>query len=104
VIYIGKAASLRNRVRSYFHSTEGLSPKTQALVAEISDLEVIRTKTEAEAFLFEDSLIKRHKPKFNVRLRDDKRYPYLKITAEPFPRIMIVRRAHTLTPRRCAPL
>jgi len=92
VIYIGKAASLRNRVRSYFHATEGLSPKTQALVAEISDLEVIRTKTEAEAFLLEDSLIKRHKPKFNVRLRDDKRYPYLKITKEPFPRVMIVRR------------
>jgi len=92
VIYVGKASSLRNRVRSYFHSSEGLSAKTRALVAEISDLEVIRTKTEAEAFLLEDSLIKKHKPRFNVRLRDDKRYPYLKITKEPFPRVVIVRR------------
>ena len=92
VLYVGKAASLRSRLRSYFHSKEGLSAKTQALVAQIADFEVIRTKTEAEAFLLEDTLIKRYKPRFNVRLRDDKRYPYLKITDEPFPRIMIVRR------------
>ncbi|RLE35845.1 excinuclease ABC subunit C [Candidatus Acetothermia bacterium] len=92
VIYVGKAAVLRNRVRSYFHAPSGLSEKTRRLVAEIADLEVIQTATEAEAFLLEDALIKKYQPRFNIRLRDDKRYPYLKITAEPFPRVMIVRR------------
>jgi len=92
ILYVGKAAVLRNRVRSYFQSPEGLAPRTQSLVAEIADFEVIRTKTEAEAFLLEDTLIKRHQPRFNVRLRDDKRYPYLRITDEPFPRILVVRR------------
>lgn len=92
VIYIGKAASLRSRVRSYFHSQETMPERTRLLVAEIADFEVIRTKTEAEAFLIEDSLIKRHQPRFNVRLRDDKRYPYLKITPEPYPRILVARR------------
>jgi len=92
VIYVGKAAALRGRVRSYFQSQEAASARTRSLVREIADFEVIRTKTEAEAFLVEDSLIKRHQPRFNVRLRDDKRYPYLKITDEPFPRILVVRR------------
>ena len=92
VIYVGKAAVLRNRVRSYFHAVEGMATRTRLLVAEIEDFEVIRTSTEAEAFLLEDNLIKRHQPRFNVRLRDDKRYPYLKITDEAFPRIMVVRR------------
>ncbi len=92
VIYVGKAAVLKNRVRSYFHAPSGLSEKTRRLVREIADLEVIQTATEAEAFLLEDALIKKHQPRFNIRLRDDKRYPYLKITAEPFPRVMIVRR------------
>jgi excinuclease ABC subunit C len=92
VLYIGKAASLRSRVRSYFQSQEGMAERTKALVSEISDFDVIRTKTEVEAFLVEDSLIKRHQPRFNVRLRDDKRYPYLKITDEVFPRVLVVRR------------
>jgi excinuclease ABC subunit C len=92
ILYVGKAASLRSRVRSYFQSPDGLAPRTQALVAEIADLEVIRTATEPEAFLLEDALIKRHQPRFNVRLRDDKRYPYLRITSEPFPRVLLVRR------------
>ncbi len=92
ILYVGKAAALRNRVRSYFQSPEGLAPRTRALVAEIADFEVIRTNTEAEAFILEDTLIKRHQPRFNVRLRDDKRYPYLRITDEPFPRILVVRR------------
>ena len=91
VLYVGKAASLRSRVRSYFQSPDGLHQRTQALVAEIDDFEVIRTGTEAEAFLLEDSLIKQYQPRFNVRLRDDKRYPYLKITDEAFPRVRIVR-------------
>ncbi len=92
ILYVGKAASLRSRVRSYFQSPDGLAPRIQSLVAEIADLEVIRTATESEAFLLEDALIKRHQPRFNVRLRDDKRYPYLRITDEPFPRVLIVRR------------
>jgi len=94
VIYVGKAVSLRSRVRSYFQSPDGLHQRTQALVAEIADFEVIQTDTESEAFLLEDSLIKRYQPRFNVRLRDDKRYPYLKITSEAFPRIRIVRRRY----------
>ena len=92
VIYVGKAAVLKNRVRSYFHASGGAQTKTCTLIAEIADVEVIQTATEAEAFLLEDSLIKRHQPRFNIRLRDDKRYPYLKMTDEPFPRAMIVRR------------
>ncbi|HHR85413.1 MAG TPA: excinuclease ABC subunit UvrC [Candidatus Acetothermia bacterium] len=91
VIYVGKAVVLRNRVRSYFHSQKGLSRKTRRLVQEIADIEVIQTATESEAFILEESLIKRLQPHFNIRLRDDKRYPYLKITNEPFPRLMIVR-------------
>ncbi len=92
VIYVGKAAVLKNRVRSYFHAPSGLAEKTRRLVREIADFEVIQTATEAEAFLLEDALIKKHQPRFNIRLRDDKRYPYLKITNEAYPRVMIVRR------------
>ncbi len=92
VIYVGKAAVLKNRVRSYFHAPSGLSEKTRRLVREIADFEVIQTATEAEAFLLEDALIKKHQPRFNIRLRDDKHYPYLKITSETYPRVMIVRR------------
>ena len=92
VIYVGKAAILKNRVRSYFYSPKGMSRKTRRLAQEIADFEVIQTSTEAEAFILEDSLIKRYQPRFNIRLRDDKRYPYLKITNEPYPRVMIVRR------------
>jgi excinuclease ABC subunit C len=92
VIYVGKAAVLKNRVRSYFHSPQGMTRKTRRLVSEIADFEVIQTATEAEAFLLEDNLIKHYQPRFNIRLRDDKRYPYLKITDEPYPRVMIVRR------------
>jgi excinuclease ABC subunit C len=79
-------------VRSYFHSEPGHDPKTARLVGQIVDVETIETETEAEALLLEDALIKRHQPRFNIRLRDDKRYPYLKLTAEPFPRVLIVRR------------
>jgi len=92
VIYVGKAASLRSRVGSYFQSPEGMAARTRALVADIADFEVIQTQTEAEAFIVEDSLIKRHQPRYNVRLRDDKRYPYLMITDEAFPRVLVVRR------------
>ena len=92
VIYVGKASALRSRVRSYFQASASKETRIRRLVDEIADFEVIRTKTEAEAFILEDTLIKRHQPRFNVRLRDDKRYPYLQLTDEPYPRVLIARR------------
>jgi len=92
ILYIGKASSLKNRVRSYFQASRHLDHKTRRLVSEIADFEYIATASEREALLLEDTLIKRHQPRFNVRLRDDKRYPYLKLTAEKFPRLVIERR------------
>ncbi len=91
VIYVGKAMSLKHRVPSYL-SASVKDPKTQQLVAHIAALDYIITSSEAEAFLLEASLIKRHQPKYNVSLRDDKSYPFVKITLnEPFPRIFITR-------------
>ena len=92
VLYVGKAAVLRHRVRSYFQSSRGTPWRIQSLVSEIADFDVIQTATESEAFLLEDILIKRHRPPFNVRLRDDKRYPHLRVSHEPFPRVTVVRR------------
>ena len=93
VIYVGKAIVLRNRVRSYFQSVSRHDPKTRRMVSEVVDLEWIVTDTELEALILENELIKRHRPRFNVRLKDDKTYPYIKIHwQEDFPRISIVRR------------
>ena len=94
VIYVGKAASLRSRVRSYFGAQSALdSPKTAQLVAHVADLEYIVTSSNAEALILENTLIKRHKPRYNVHLKDDKTYPYLKIDlSDPFPRVYITRR------------
>ena len=92
VIYVGKAIALRNRVRSYFQSTRGQTRKTRELVAHITDWEVIRTDTPAEALILENELIKRYLPKYNVMLKDSKTYPYLKITDEEWPRIISTRR------------
>ncbi len=93
VIYVGKAVDLRSRVRSYFTPSAQENLKTRRLVAEIADLEFILTDTELEALILEANLIKAHRPRFNVRLRDDKRYPYIKITwADRFPRVLITRR------------
>ena len=92
VIYVGKASNIRNRVRSYFQSNKHFDAKTTALVRNIHDLEYIITDTEAEALILEDTLIKRHKPRYNIMLRDDKTYPYIKITNEPYPRIFSTRR------------
>lgn len=92
VIYVGKAVMLKNRVRSYFHDSADLSPKTERLVAEVADLEWIVTESELEALILECELIKRYRPRYNVRLKDDKRYPYIKVTLnEDFPRIFLVR-------------
>lgn len=92
VIYVGKAISLKNRVRSYFVGQQKTSPKTQALVRHIRDLEYIVTDSEVEALILESNLIKKYKPKYNIRLMDDKNYPYLRITVqEKFPRLEIAR-------------
>ncbi len=92
VIYVGKAINLANRARSYFHASAQEHPKTRRLVAEIADLEWIITDSEVDALILEATLIKKYRPRFNVRLKDDKRYPYLKITAEDFPKVLITRR------------
>ena len=95
VIYVGKARSLKSRVRSYFQeSSAGQAPKTDALLDEIHDLEYIVTRTEVEALILENNLIKKDRPRFNIRLRDDKNFPYLKMTTnERYPRVVLVRRA-----------
>ncbi|MDR1604456.1 MAG: excinuclease ABC subunit UvrC [Gracilibacteraceae bacterium] len=89
ILYIGKAKSLKNRVRSYF--TGSHDAKTQALVARIADLEYVVTASEMEAFILEANLIKEHAPPYNIMLKDDKSYPYLLITAEKHPRILVSR-------------
>lgn len=93
ILYIGKAKSLRARVRSYFTRGQDHSPKTRELVRRIEDLETIVVGSEVEALLLEANLIKAHRPRFNIQLRDDKRYPYIKVTVqEPFPRVFVTRR------------
>ena len=93
ILYIGKASVLADRVRSYFQKATELTPKTRLLVGQITDVETIITGSELEALILESSLIKRHRPRFNVVLRDDKQYPYLRLPIkEPFPRFTIVRR------------
>jgi excinuclease ABC subunit C len=93
VIYVGKARNLKNRVRSYFQKSTGLSTKTRRLVDRIADLDLIITDSELEALILECNLIKEHKPYYNVRLRDDKHYPYLVLTLkESFPRLLVTRR------------
>ncbi|MCW5852005.1 MAG: excinuclease ABC subunit UvrC [Anaerolineae bacterium] len=93
VIYVGKAVNLRNRVRSYFQAGADHDPKTQVLVQNIADLEWIERDTELEALIHEATLIKQYKPRFNIRLKDDKRYPYIKVSwNEDFPTATLTRR------------
>lgn len=93
IIYIGKAKILRNRVRSYFANRAALDAKTAALQEKIADLEVMVTDNEVEALILEANLVKRHRPRYNVNLKDDKRFPYLKLTGDDdFPRLIITRR------------
>ncbi|MBA5874110.1 MAG: excinuclease ABC subunit UvrC [Nitrospira sp. CR1.2] len=93
ILYVGKAAVLADRVRSYFQKGSEQTPKTSLLVSEIADLETIVTRSELEALILESNLIKRHRPRFNIVLRDDKQYPYLRLPIkEAFPRLSIVRR------------
>lgn len=92
VIYVGKAVNLRNRVKSYFQSNKPQDAKTVALVKNVFDVEYIVTDTEAEALILEDTLIKKYKPRYNIMLRDDKTYPFIRITNEDYPRIFSTRR------------
>lgn len=92
IIYVGKAISLRNRVRSYFQNENRLDFKTRQLVKHISNIEWIVVGSELEALILEMNLIKRHRPQYNIRLKDDKRYPYIKVhLADPFPKVTITR-------------
>jgi excinuclease ABC subunit C len=93
VLYVGKADSLRGRVRSYFGSKAGLDSRIVRMAAEVADIDYIVTDTISEAYLLEGNLIKEHRPRFNIRLRDDKTYPFVKITlGEDFPRIVRTRK------------
>ena len=93
ILYVGKAANLRHRVRAYFGTGQKLSPKLQRMVARVSDLDFFVTTSEQEALILELNLIKRHRPHYNVRLKDDKTFPYLKIDPnEDWPRVYITRR------------
>lgn len=93
VIYVGKAKNLKNRVRSYFSESKDLSIKTKYLVARIFEIDYLLTKTEVEAFLVEASMIKKYKPRYNIRLKDDKAYPYIKCWYQlPYPRFELARK------------
>lgn len=91
IIYVGKAKNLRNRVRSYFQEGRPVNAKTVALMRKIADVEFIVTDTEVEALILENTLIKQHRPKYNILLKDDKSYPFIRVTKEPFPRVFKTR-------------
>ncbi|MBL8100771.1 MAG: excinuclease ABC subunit UvrC [Anaerolineales bacterium] len=92
IIYVGKAISLKNRVRSYFHADSSHDNKTRRLVRDITDIEWIVVGSELEALILEMNLIKKHRPKYNIRLKDDKKYPYIKIHwNDPFPKVTVTR-------------
>jgi excinuclease ABC subunit C len=92
VIYVGKAKSLRARVRSYFNEERLLEAKTGTLISEARDVDYILVDNEKEALALENNLIKQYQPRYNVLLRDDKTYPYIKLTSERFPRVYVTRR------------
>ena len=90
IIYIGKAKNLKNRVRSYFNKNQNY--KTQKLVENISDIEFVLTDNESEAFLLESNMIKKYRPRFNIELKDQQRYTYLRVSDEKYPRLLVARR------------
>ena len=95
VLYVGKAKSLRARVRSYFNRGSDMRVGIDRMVDRIKGIEVIVTQSEAEALHLEQNLVKRHRPPFNVRLRDDKSFPYIAVTvSDPYPRVMFTRERH----------
>ena len=91
IIYVGKSVNLKNRVSQYFHHSDH-PPKTQAMVRSVNDFEIIMVDTEVEALILECNLIKKYRPRYNVSLKDDKMYPYVKLTAEKFSRLCVTRR------------
>ena len=91
VLYVGKAKSLRSRVRSYFQKSRSLDPRIEQMLSKATDLEIIVTDSEVEALILEANLIKKLKPRYNVNLKDDKSYPYIVVTNEPFPRVFVTR-------------
>ena len=92
ILYVGKAKNLKNRVRSYFQSSRKMDAKTRELVKRIADFEFIVVDNEVEALVLESNLIKLHKPRYNIMLKDDKQYPHIKVTREPFPKAVITRK------------
>lgn len=95
ILYIGKAKSLNTRVRSYFQSSRALPPRTRIFLEKVHDIKFLTTKTETEALILESNFIKKHKPRYNVLLKDDKHYPYLRLTTgELYPRLEVVRKVH----------
>src|ERR671931_692895 len=95
VLYVGKAKSLRSRVRSYFRREAYATARTAELVDRIDDIEFVGAESETEALFLEQNLIKRHRPPFNIRLRDDKSYPYIAVTvSDEYPRVMFTRERH----------
>ncbi len=93
VIYVGKAVVLKNRVRQYFQSNKNHAAKVRAMVDKIADFETIITASEVEALILECNLIKKYRPRYNILLKDDKTYPYVKVTlADDFPRVLLTRR------------
>ena len=92
ILYIGKAVNLRNRVRQYFQKSRSPDSRIEAMVSKIRDVETIVTDSEVEALILEATLIKKFKPRYNVDLKDDKSYPYIVVTNEPYPRVFVTRR------------
>jgi len=93
IIYVGKAVNLKNRVRSYFQNSRGHTPKVAAMVGKIDDFDIMLCSTNLEALIFECNLIKRHRPYYNILLKDDKHYPYVRVDMQkPFPRLEVARR------------
>ncbi len=92
IIYVGKAKNLKNRVKNYMQISKDHSAKTRALIHNIHLIDYILTKTEVEAFLLEASLMKKHRPKYNIRLKDDKAYPYIRLSwKDQYPRLYLAR-------------
>ena len=91
IIYVGKAVSLRNRVRQYFQESYARSSKIEQMVSHIARFEYIVTDSELEALVLENNLIKEYRPRYNTMLKDDKTYPYIKVTNEAYPRLLLVR-------------
>lgn len=103
VIYVGKAKILRNRLRSYFQSPEHLLPKVKAMMMRVADFDYVISSSEVEALILENNLIKAYQPRYNILLRDDKTYPYIKISVEKYPRISIVRESKDKVSRYYGP-